>query len=289
MSGMVTIACLQTHPVLGDVDANLERQQQLLADALGHGAQIIILPECSTGGYAFASRDEAAAVAEDVAQVRGPAIELWLRWCEQFGIYLVGGLVERSGEDLYNAAVLVGPSGLVGTYRKTHLWGIEHDLYRPGDLGVPVFETPVGRIGMLICYDAWFPECARIQALQGADLICMPANWVPVPTQSNDVPVIANQLCMTAAHTNLVYVAAASRVGVERGQSFIGRSIVVDHTGAPLAGPASATDEEVITALIAPTASRAQRHGNPFNQPLRDRRLDIYGEMLGSAHSPGPY
>ena len=117
----------------------------------------------------------------------------------------------------------------------------------------------------------------------------MPANWVPVPTQADGVPVIANQLCMTAAHTNLVYVAAASRVGVERGQPFIGRSIVVDHTGAPLAGPASGTEEEIVTATIAPIGSRAERRGNPFNQPLRDRRLDLYGEMLGSAHAPGPY
>ena len=94
---------------------------------------------------------------------------------------------------------------------------------------------------------------------------------------------------MTSAHTNLVYVVAASRVGVERGQPFIGRSIIVDHSGAPLAGPASATDPAVLTATIDPIGSRAIRHGNPFNQPLRDRRDDLYAEMLGSAHAPGEY
>jgi predicted amidohydrolase len=289
MADTIAIACLQTDPVIGDVDANVARQQSMVADAVSRGAGIVVLPECSTGGYVFASRAEAAAVAEDVARGDGAALGAWQHWCARFGIHLVGGLVERSGDDLYNAAVLVGPHGVIGSYRKTHLWGIETGLYRPGDLGLPVFDTPVGRIGMLICYDAWFPECARIEALQGADLICMPSNWVPVPAQADGVPVIANQLCMTAAHTNLVYVAAADRVGVERGQPFIGRSIVVDHSGAPLAGPASGTDEEIVIAEIAPIGSRAERRDNPFNQPLRDRRRDLYGEMLGSAHAPGPY
>jgi N-carbamoylputrescine amidase len=285
----VIVACLQTHPVLGDANANLECQRSMVAEAVGGGAALVVLPECSTGGYVFESRDEAAAVAEDVQAGDGVAITAWSRWCGEHQIHLVGGLVERSGDDLYNAAVLVGPGGVVGTYRKTHLWGIETRLYRPGDLGLPVYDTPIGRIGMLICYDAWFPECARIEALQGVDVVCMPSNWVPLPTQADGVPVIANQLCMTAAHTNLVYVAAASRVGVERGQPFIGSSIIVDHTGAPLAGPGSGTDEEIISAAIAPITSRTARHGNPFNQPLRDRRLDLYSEMLGSAHTPGQY
>jgi N-carbamoylputrescine amidase len=289
MGDLLTIACLQTAPVIGDVETNLARQRLMVSEAVDRGASIVVLPECSTGGYMFESPEEAATVAEDLEAADGPALTAWTWWCDQYGIHLVGGLVEQAGTDLYNAAVLVGPDGVVGSYRKTHLWGIEIGLYKPGDVGLPVYETPVGRIGMLICYDAWFPECARIEALQGADLICMPANWVPVPTQADGVPVIANQLCMTAAHTNLVYVAAASRVGIERGQPFIGRSIVVDHSGAPLAGPASGTDEEIVTAEIAPLASRAERRGNPFNQPLRDRRLDLYGEMLGSSHTPGPY
>src|SRR5262245_46957119 len=184
MADTLTIACLQTDPAIGDVAANLARQRSMVAEAVAGGAAIVVLPECSTGGYVFASRDEAATVAEDIAAGDGPALAAWQQWCAQFGIHLVGGLVERSGGDLYNAAALVGPDGVVGSYRKTHLWGIETGLYKAGDLGLPVYDTPVGRIGMLICYDAWFPECARIEALQGADLICMPANWVPVPTQA---------------------------------------------------------------------------------------------------------
>ena len=185
--------------------------------------------------------------------------------------------------------MLVGPEGLVGRYRKTHTWGIEKELYEPGDVGFPVFDTAIGRLGMLICYDIWFPECGRLLALQGADVIAMPCNWVPVPTQAPGVPAMANQLCMTTAHTNLVHVVAASRAGSERGQEFIGSSIIVDHSGAPLAGPAGTSGEDLLTAVIDPLGSRAARHGNPFNQPLRDRRTDLYAEMLGSTHQPGEY
>jgi predicted amidohydrolase len=142
---------------------------------------------------------------------------------------------------------------------------------------------------MHICYDCWFPESFRLMAAQGADLICAPSNWVPVPTQRDDLPAMANLLCMTNAHTNLVYVAAAGRVGADGDQPFIGQSIIVDHAGWPIAGPASAERPEIIYADVDLIGSRAERHGNPFNQPLRDRRLDVYDEMLGSSHPAGEY
>lgn len=282
------MACLQTDPMLGEVADNVKRQQELIDEAVSSDAHLVVLPECSTTGYCFDSQAEAAAVAEDVGARQGPAITMWSRACADHGIHIVGGLIERDGTVLYNTAVLVGPGGLIGKYRKTHLWGVDLDLYAPGDLGFPVFETPLGRVAMVICYDGWFPECARLEAVQGADVICIPANWVPVPTQDNSVPAMATMLCMTAAHTNLVYVAAASRVGVERGQTFIGRSIIVDHSGAPLAGPASGDREQIIHTRIAPIASRVERRSNPFNQPLRDRRTDLYDEMLGAARPSSP-
>ncbi len=285
----IVAAAIQTEPVLGDVAGNLAHQRTAIEEAAAGAARLVVLPECSTTGYCFESVDEAAAVAEDVEGGDGPALTTWRELAAAHDLHVAAGIVERAGDRLYNAAVLVGPDGLVGHYRKTHLWGIEHDLYTPGDLGFGVFDTPIGRIGIQICYDGWFPEVVRVEALQGADVVCVPANWVPVPTQDPAVPAMANMLCMTSAHTNLVYVVAASRVGVERGQPFIGRSIIVDHSGAPLAGPASATDPAILTATIDPIGSRAERHGNPFNQPLRDRRDDLYAEMLGSAHAPGEY
>jgi len=288
-AGAVVVAAIQTEPVLGDVDTNLTRQSDAVQQAVAGGARLVVLPECSTGGYMFSSRDEAIAVAEDVDRADGPALSAWASWARGHDLYLVGGLVERAGDALYNTAVLVGPEGVVGRYRKAHTWGVDRTIYEPGDLGFPVYDTAIGRVGMLICYDIWFPECGRLLALQGADIVALPCNWVPVPTQHPGVPTLANQLCMTMAHTNLVHVVAASRVGTERGQGFIGSSIIVDHTGAPLAGPASGTDEALLTAIIDPVGSRVERRGNPFNQPLRDRRTDLYAEMLGSDHQSGEY
>lgn len=285
----IGVAAIQTLPLLGEVDANLDRQAALVRDAVAAGSDLVVLPECSNTGYMFASRADAVAVAEDIDAADGPSLSAWSAWAAEYDIHIVAGLVERAGDRLFNSTVLVGPSGVLGRYRKTHTWGIDREIYVAGDLQFPVYDTPIGRIGMLICYDIWFPECARLLALQGADIIAVPANWVPVPTQHPDVPAIADQLCITAAHVNLTYVVGASRVGTERGQEFIGSSIIVGHDGAPLAGPASNCDEEILTARIAPVASRAARRGNPFNQPLRDRRTDLYDEMLGTALEPGEY
>jgi N-carbamoylputrescine amidase len=283
----IRIACLQTEPVLGDVTGNLADQAVACAEAIANGADLLVLPECSTTGWAFNSVEQAHEVAEPVPD--GTACQQWLALCRDHDVHLVAGVVERDGDHLYNTAVLMGPDGLIGTYRKAHTWALEKTFYEPGDLGVPVFDTPLGRIGMHICYDCWFPESFRLMAAQGADLICAPSNWVPVPTQRDNLPAMANLLCMTNAHTNLVYVAAAGRVGADGDQPFIGQSIIVDHAGWPIAGPASAECTEIIYADVDLIGSRAERQGNPFNQPLRDRRLDVYDEMLGSSHPAGDY
>ena len=110
-----------------------------------------------------------------------------------------------------------------------------------------------------------------------------------MPAQPADSPVMANILAMGGAHSNSMFVAAADRVGVERGQPFLGRSLIVSHTGWPLAGPASADREEIIAADLNLSDARSQRVLNSFNQPLRDRRTDIYGEMLGSRLDRGWY
>ncbi|MEQ8841832.1 MAG: nitrilase family protein [Acidimicrobiales bacterium] len=285
------IACIQTEPVLGEVASNLADQATACAEAIANGADLLILPECSTTGWAFRSPEQARSVAEPVPD--GTACAQWMALAREHDVHVVAGLVELAGERdggaLYNTAVLIGPDGLIGSYRKAHTWALEKTFYEPGDLGVPVFETPLGRIGIHICYDCWFPESFRLMAAQGADLICAPSNWVPVPTQRDDLPAMANLLCMTAAHSNVVYVAAAGRVGADDDQPFIGQSIIVDHTGWPLAGPASAEQPEIIYADVDLIGSRADRRGNPFNQPLRDRRTDVYAEMLGSDQAPGDY
>src|SRR5262249_14268864 len=138
--------------------------------------------------------------------------------------------------------------GFIGKYRKNHLWAAENLFFEPGNLGVPVFHTGIGRIAAAICYDIWFPETFRLAALQGADILCVPTNWVPMAEQPATLPAMANILAMGGAHANSMFVAAADRVGTERGQPFIGGSIIVGCSGWALAGPASPDREEMILA-----------------------------------------
>jgi predicted amidohydrolase len=185
--------------------------------------------------------------------------------------------------------VLIGPHGYIGSFRKVHLWNEENLYFEPGNVGFPVFKTPIGRIGMFICYDCWFPESFRLCALQGADIVCVPTNWVPIPGQDPKREAMANILCMAAAHSNSIFIAAADRIGTERGQDFIGQSLIVSYTGWPIAGPASYDREEIICAEANLADARRKRNWNEYNQVLRDRRGDVYAEMLGADLRPGWY
>ena len=276
----VKIACIQMEPVVGRKEQNVERSLQLVEQATAQGARLIVLPELCNAGYVFESRAEAFALAEEVPQ--GPTCKAWMDIAQRHGAHLVAGISERLGDALYNAAVMIGPSGYVGTFRKVHLWGAENLFFEPGNLGFPVFKTPLGRIGTFICYDGWFPESYRLCALQGADIVCIPTNWVPIPGQDEKREAMANILCMAAAHANSMFVAAADRVGVERGQPFIGQSVIVAYTGWPIAGPASPDREEIIYAEANLADARRKRNWNEYNQVLRDRRIDVYDEMLGA-------
>lgn len=276
----IIVACIQVEPKIGEKKANLARSLEKIGEAAAHGAKLIVLPELCNSGYVFASRQEAFALAETVPS--GPSTQAWLEAAHQHDAVIVAGICERVDDALYNSAAIVGPDGFIGTYRKLHLWGAENLFFEPGDLGVPVWKLQFGRMAVAICYDGWFPETYRLAALQGADILCVPTNWVPMPNQPANMLAMANILAMSGAHSNSMYVAAADRVGVERDQPFLGASLIVSHTGFPLAGPASATKEEIIYAEANLSDARSKRVLNSFNQPLRDRRIDLYDEVLGA-------
>ncbi len=283
----MTVACIQMEPKIGEKEANVARALEKIAEAAGNAAKLIVLPELCNSGYAFASRQEAFSLAEPVPD--GPTTAAWLDAARRHGVTVVAGICERAGDALYNSAVIIGPEGFIGIYRKVHLWAAENLFFEPGDLGVPVWKTAFGRMAVAICYDGWFPETYRLAALQGADILCVPTNWVPMPDQPANMPMMANILAMGGAHSNSMYIAAADRVGTERDQPFLGSSLIVSHTGFPLAGPASAADEEIIYAEVNLSDARRKRVLNSFNQPLRDRRIDLYDEMLGSGAKRGWY
>ena len=279
-SEVVVIACVQMEPHIGAKHANVARAIRHIEAAARHGASLVVLPELCNTGYVFESRDEAFELAEGLPD--GETAQMFAQAAQALGVHIVVGIAERAGRRLYNSALLTGPSGHIGVYRKLHLWNNENRFFEPGDRGVPVFGTPLGRIAIAICYDGWFPETYRLAAMQGADIVCVPTNWVPMPAQPEDRSTMAATLTMAAAHSNGVAIACANRIGRERGQLFIGQSLIVGGDGWPVAGPASAGREEVLYATIDVKRTRAARTLTPFNHVLRDRRADVYDPMLGA-------
>jgi N-carbamoylputrescine amidase len=274
------IACIQIEPHVGAKCDNVARSIRHIESAAKNGASLVVLPELANSGYVFADRDEAFSLAEELPN--GETTQIFTEAAQRLGIHIVAGIAERAGERLYNSAIFTGPSGPIGVYRKLHLWGDEKRFFEPGDLGVPVFDTPLGRIAIAICYDGWFPETYRLAATQGADLVCVPTNWVPMPAQPDDRPAMATTLAMAAAHSNGLAIACANRIGIERGQPFIGQSLIVGGDGWPLAGPASSDQEELLYASIDLKRTRAQRTLSASNHVQRDRRVDVYDPMLGT-------
>ncbi len=283
----VRIACLQMEPRVGEKDRNLKRSLEMIEQAGKAGATLVVLPELCNSGYVFETRAEAQDLAEEIPD--GPTCRAWSKAAARHGLHLVAGISEREGRALYNSAVVIGPKGHIGTYRKNHLWAAENLFFEPGNLGVPVFHSDIGRIAVAVCYDIWFPEVFRLAALQGADVLCVPTNWVPMPEQPGQLPKMSNILAMAGAHANSMFVAAADRIGTERGQPFIGSSLLVSHTGWPLAGPASEDCEEILIAEVNLSDARRKRNWNDFNQVLRDRRIDVYAETLGADIKRGWY
>ena len=271
---LLQVSCIQFEPLIGDVDGNLARSSTLIRAAAASGSRLIVLPELANTGYVFETLEEVRSLAEPMPD--GRSARAWSQLAQELNIYLVAGITERDGDRLYNSALVAGPDGYIGAYRKAHLWDRENLFFAKGNLGFQVFDTALGKIGVAICYDGWFPETFRQLALQGAEIVCVPTNWVPMPDQPADEAAMANVLHRAAAHSNGIFIACADRVGVERGQPFEGQSLIVGPRGWTLAGPASRDRPETVTALV-DLAAAGRKDLNAFNSLLRDRRADVYG------------
>ncbi len=157
MGSSVRVACAQYAIRDGDPEANLESSLRAIRQAASEGTDLVVLPELANSGGGFRSREHALQLAEPSSD--GPTPQAWKTAATEHGIHIVGGFLEHDGDELYNSAAVIGPD-YSGSYRKTHLWDTEKLLYEPG-YDLPVFDTPLGKIGVLICYDAWFPEDRR--------------------------------------------------------------------------------------------------------------------------------
>jgi len=271
------VAAIQFEPLIGQKERNVDKIVKLVERAAAQGAQLIVLPEMAVTGVVFTNKDEPFKLSEPVPE--GPTTKKLETVAKERNVYIVSGICERDGVNLYNAAVFVGPEGYIGKYRKTHLWDTDKIWAEPGDLGFPIFKTPFGRVGIMICYDGWFPETTRIYSLQGADIVCDPANWLVVPdiiTAEKPIPAYVH---MALAYLNGIFIVCADRIGTERGITFLGNSCICGPHGF-VAGPASFNDEEILLAEVNLTKAR-RKQWTPFNNIILDRRTDLYDALLG--------
>lgn len=265
------IAGVQMDVRLGEVEANLEKMASLLRQTSSDGAVLTVFPECAATGYCFESLAEARTVAQPVP---GPATDAMARACKSTGAFAVFGTLEADKDRVFNAAVLVGPHGFIGCYRKVHLPFLGVDMFTtPGDRPFAVHQAGDVRVGMNICYDASFPEAARSLALQGADVIVLPTNWPPGSECTASCCINARAL------ENGVYYLAVNRVGTERGFQFIGQSRICDPWGRTLT-TAEGNGEEILYAEIDLARARNKHYvrvpGKHEIDRFADRRPEMY-------------
>jgi predicted amidohydrolase len=259
-------------PEIGAVAANRRASVAAIGRAAAAGARLVVLPELASSGYCLRDAAEARAAAEPVP---GPTTRAWQEAADAFGVVVVGGLCEVDEDDrIRNTAVVVDAGGVRGRYRKLHLWGRESSLFVAGDERPPVVETALGRIGLGICYDLWFPELARDLAARGAELLAVPSNLSVSPTQAG-LPHLDVIVALATAHVNRVHLVLADRCRPERGSEWLGAALVVDADGTLLAGPPPGSDEALAIADVDPERARRKEWGG-LNDLLGDRRGDVY-------------
>ncbi|MDD9821167.1 MAG: acyltransferase [Nitrospira sp.] len=259
------VGYFQFCPEFGAVQHNRDQ----LAAQLGEvDCDLLVLPELAFSGYQFVTRDEVLDLSERVPD--GPTTRVCVDLARCYNMHLVVGLPERDGDRCYNSAIVVGPSGFLGCYRKTHLFFEETLFFSPGDSGLQVWDIGQARLGVMICYDWYYPEVARTLMLRGAEIVCHPSNLI--------LPYCPDAM-VTRSLENRIFSITADRIGQEArgGKSpltFIGKSSVVSPKGVVLAR-ASADQAECVVVEIDPGEAR-DKSLNPYNDMLKDRRPRSY-------------
>ncbi|MBK6766658.1 MAG: acyltransferase [bacterium] len=258
------LGIVQTHPVFGDITGNQIQIERLMGD---RQADLWVMPELALTGYEMRGRKESLELSEELPA--GPTTKWLAQLCRDRNCYIVIGLVEREGQKVYNSSVFMGPKGIIGRYRKVHLFDKEVERFDPGDLPFDVFDIGIARVGIMICFDWRFPEVTRTLSLRGAQIVAHPSNLVLPFCQAAMV---------TRCFENNVFAATANRIGEEdrdgRKVSFTGRSVIMGTQGELLAsGAIAATD--VMTVEIDPKKAD-DKTINPYNDTFRTRRVEFY-------------
>ncbi len=262
------IGFLQFNPLFGKVDSNIKKIESLIRNV---DADLLVLPELSNSGYLFSSKKEAYNLAENIPE--GSFARAITEIAKKKKMHIVCGAAEREGRNVYNSAFLTGPEGYVAKYRKVHLFNEEKLWFKKGDGPFEVHDIKGVKIGIMICFDWFFPETMRILSLKGAQVICHCANLVMPYCQSAMV---------TRSLENGVFAITANRTGREnRGNkivSFTGRSQITGTKGEILIR-AGKTEETVKIVNIDPR-NALNKDINPKNNLFKDRRTDIYKGLI---------
>ncbi len=267
----VKVGFLQFAPEFKSPDKNLARIERLISPVEADG---LVLPELSTTGYAFNSKEELLPFAEPIP---GPTTERLTRFATAKGIWLVVGLAERDGDDIYNSSILISKDGKLHKYRKIHLFDREKLIFSPGNLPFQVIDIVEAglnpaptrvctvKIGLLICFDWIFPEAVRTLALKGAQIICHSANLVLPYCQP---------AMQTRAIENRVFIITANRTGEERSLKFTGNSQVVNPKGEVLLK--ADAEEECVKVIEIDPAQALDKNVTEYNNVITDRRPEFY-------------
>jgi len=280
--GLVQMSCAL------DPNQNLEKAIWRIREAAAQGAQIICLQELFR--FQYFCREENAELFALAEPIPGPTTETLGALARELNVVIVASLFERRSAGLYhNTAVVIGQDGeITGMYRKMHIPDdplyFEKFYFTPGDLGFLNFDTGVSRIGVLVCWDQWYPEAARLTSLSGANILFYPTaiGWHPSEKAQYGAAQLDAWRTIQRAHAiaNGIYVAAVNRVGFEgppdRGLEFWGSSFIADPFGQVIA-EANTTDEAIIVAECDPHRLEEVRRNWPF---LRDRRVDAYAPIV---------
>ena len=264
---MTSVTVAQLALDVDDPAANRAAIEQAVRDA---PSGVVVLPELAPTGYCFADPAESQRAAEPLD---GPTVALLRMLAAERHSLVVCGIAEGAPGGPFNTAVAVDGSGLLGSYRKVHLWDREPEHFTPGDAAPTVLDTRFGRIGLVVCYDLEFPEWPRMAALAGAELLCAPVNWPATERPPGERP-IEQVVAQAAASASRFAVAVADRAGPERGVDWVGGSIVVAQDGYPRTRPALGTPA-LLTAEVDIAASR-EKHWAERNDAFADRRPQRY-------------
>ncbi|OED42711.1 hypothetical protein AB833_05665 [Chromatiales bacterium (ex Bugula neritina AB1)] len=266
MTNELSIALLQHVPAPDNIAAAVERLESNAATAAAQNCSLLVVPEASITGYniPLETMQKVALPADGETTEKISAI------CRQHNIAIAYGFAERDGSNYFNCVQLIDKTGTpLGKYRKTHLWGdLDRTLFTAGDNLAPLINIEGWKVGLLICYDIEFPECARRLALEGADLILTPTGLMQ-PWRE-----VAERVVPTRAYENQLYIAYANYCGSEAELNYEGRSCIVDPNGEDLARAAQETT--LLTATLTRTAIDEARAALPYH---RDRRPELYSAL----------